>query len=380
MHVKNVLFVLRGRPGLGHVIPGLALAKAASDLGAKIHIATYAKGFEFLNQPSNFGFDYDLTKLTVRDQYFDWPGLCPYDNGVREIMPLVEDIRAEVCVFGGEYLMGPLLASIDCKSASTINPEILIDTPKNRGPSAYMCRLISNSDYVVPLQDIPLGHPLIPEKDRLIKKLVSSGPFTLPQTDTCDSKRPIALIANGGGIDFPKSTSSYSSSMSSPQLWIKETVEYTEAAIKAALEVMGNNILIKVFSCLSQADNARLRALGPRNRLHVSSISPEFYQHLYRAEVVISRSGMGFLADIDSVGAHKLIWALSGHDEQIQNATEFVQSHDNAFFCQSPFDIHNFLLGMQQKSVSTGVDNSRLGYHRAKKAMLTILEENTIAS
>ncbi|MET0106411.1 MAG: glycosyltransferase [Sedimenticola sp.] len=358
---------------MGHIIPGIALALAAWREGLKIVIATYSQGYEFLRQHDQLDFDYELVRLTVPDSHKDWPGICPYDNGVQELIPLVRRTGAELCFFVGEYIVGPLLASLSCTTVSLFNPEILIDTPKNQDPSAYLCRMIAQSDYVIPLAPVPEGHELIAEMDLIVDRIIATGPFVfpLPAEVAGDAHRPLILIANGGGIQFPATTDSYSSTGISPDLWIQESYEYTRAAIQAALEMLKGDGEIHVYSCLGKEHNQLLQALGDRDVLHVNNVSPEFYRYLPQADLVVSRSGIGFLADIEQLDCYRIIWALCGHDEQALNAQAFVQQHDKAYFCNEPQAMHELFSDIQRGL--TGFQ-SQPPMHRRDRAGLAISE------
>lgn len=373
MSVKTpvVLLVLRGRPGLGHVIPGLALARAAYDLGAEIYIATYSNGYIFLNTNEDIGFKYQLIRLEVKEEYIDWPGLCPYDNGVREIMPLCERINANICIYGGEYILGPILQSTSCKTVSLFNPEILIENDRNRAPSAYLCRLLACSDFLVPLQKLP-ALKLIAESDLIRKKLISYGPFTLPPVFNQSLDREI-LIANGGGIQFPSSTASYSSSGASPSVWLAETFNYTKSAIIACLDVLGKAGHIHVFSCLPESDNNKLQKLGDENNLTVEFVSPRYYKYLHSADLVISRSGVGFLADVNNVKGAKIVWALSGHDEQRDNAVNFVKTHNHSYYCRDPSELHQLVKHSMALNSEPSILQPNAADDRARITMREIL-------
>ena len=331
------LFVLRGRPGLGHVIPGLALAKAAYDQGMEIHIASYSNGYEFLSGRGPIDIEYTLHQLEVRKDYLDWPGLCSYDHGVRKILPLIEKIGADLCFFGGEYLMGPLVSGTGCKSVALFNPEILIDTQKNRGPSTYLTNLLSGSDYLLPLDQLPQGKPLI-NQSKIRSKIIGCGFYTLPSFST-RSNENIIVIANGGGIEFPSNTASYSSEKTDASKWVEETYDFTHKAIESALNCFDKNAQLRVFSCLGEESNKSLQQISSTDRLQVSSVSLEYYRYLSESKLVISRAGVGFLSDVKNISGGKVVWSLSGHDEQFLIASEFANSTDNAYFCTSVSDL-----------------------------------------
>ncbi len=366
----DILFVLRGRPGLGHVIPGLALAKAATELGYTVHIASYSAGEDFLRQSKNFDFDYNYTNLSVNSKYFDWPGLCPYDNGVREIFPLIKTLNPKLCVFGGEYIIGPLLLGSSCKSAMLFNPEIMEYNERNLDPSRYFCHLFSHIDYLLPMTEINKNKQLLKEFSFLSNKTIQNGPYAFPYKKINKSHRVI-LIANGGGVNFPESTTSYSTTTTSSDIWLTETYDYTLTSIQSAYKYCNDDDKIYVFSCLSDADNYRLRdAIGIKDNVHIQSTGPLFYRYLSYADIVISRSGAGFLADISYISADKLLWGLSGHDEQIANAKMFTDTNKDASYCESVKDLDAKIKKTCRKSPFTSrIANNNNHYNNATSAI-----------
>lgn len=369
---KVALFVLRGRPGLGHVIPGLALAKAAYDQGLEVHIASYSNGYEFLSDRGPIDIEYKLHQLDVRKEYLDWPGLCPYDHGVRNILPLIESINADLCFFGGEYLMGPLTKGTSCKTVGLFNPEILINTPKNKGPSTYLVSLLGESDYLLPLDKLPEKKALI-SNSNISSKIVSHGFYTLPSCGA-QTEDNIVVIANGGGVEFPSNTASYSSEEIDSAHWISETYDYTHKAIESALNCFDKRSHVKVFSCLGEELNNSLQKIAGIKRLVVNSISLEYYRYLSEAKLVVSRAGVGFLSDVKNIAGGKVVWSLSGHDEQFLIASEFSESTDNAYFCSSIEDLDLCIKSASKLgSKETGL-KPNLGFENAENSIRTILE------
>ncbi|GGX57620.1 hypothetical protein [Saccharospirillum salsuginis] len=365
------LFVLRGRPGLGHVIPGLALAKAAYDQGIEVHIATYSNGFHFLSSQGSIDIEYKLYNLDVQKKYLDWPGLCPYDHGVRIILPLIEEINADLCFFGGEYLMGPLTSGTQCKSVALFNPEIMINTEKNKTPSTYLLNLLESNDFLLPLDALPQGRPLI-NSTNIASKVMGCGYYTLPTCNT-DNLNETVVVANGGGIEFPENTASYSSKVADPYNWVSETYTYTRDSIKHALECFNGNSTVKVFSCLGSDLNNTLQQLAEPERLEVKPVSLEYYRYLHTASLVISRAGVGFISDVKNIRGGKVVWALSGHDEQSLIASNFEESCADAYFSKSTSDLKRCIESASRPRAIDSDTNPNTGYQNAMKSLSCIL-------
>lgn len=337
MGETDLAFVLRGRPGLGHIMPGLALAVQAASDGRRVTIATYDKGYEYLAR-SALPDALELYRLDCGGPYRDWPGLDLYDHGLRDISPLIERIKPRVCVLGGEYMMAPLSAILPCKTALMFNPDIFEQQEKNLAPSTLFLQLFGAVDYLVPMTPFSFSRQYMAKLADVRHKVTVPGPFLYQPAVTagCDSDgRPIrVVIANGGGVAFPSSTASYSSSAANPINWLQQTKDMTRKAIEAVLGRAEQRVTIDVFSCLGESDNAELAKVYASNHVvRVQAVSLAFYAALRCADVVISRAGAGFIADVATTGASVAVWPLQGHDEQLNNAKEFALRRERVRVC-----------------------------------------------
>ena len=229
------LFVLRGRPGLGHVIPGLALAHELERRGHATYLVTYGNGAGFLKASgvSNW------IDVPLREHYQDWPGYELYDDGVRRIAPVASSFRPQLVFLGGEYLLAPLPRALGVGGAMLFNPEIMEDTERNRLPSRLFCDLFALCDLLIPLRPFARVRYLA-EFGALRERVTPPGPFGLVQEIPTqkEGEHPrglVILIANGGGVSFPTSTSSYSSTGVTPADWLHQTMALTLAAVEAAV-------------------------------------------------------------------------------------------------------------------------------------------------
>lgn len=334
----DVLFVLRGRPGLGHVIPGLAIAHGFARRGYAVTLMTYGNGQSFLERSGDrYGVEV-LNLLNVNEEYRDWPGLDLYDHGVREIGPLLAERRPALCIFGGEYVMAPIARAAGVAGAMMFNPEIMEANPRNELPSRLFCKLFEACEHLIPLAPIPPDRRYLTEFEPLRDALTPHGPFCFAPPENLETERGgrIVLIANGGGVNFPRQTTSYSSEGTSPLAWLDETRRMTDAATRAVLENLTDGDRVYVFSCLGDEFNDSLRAqFSARQALEIRPPSAMYYDILGQADLIISRSGTGFIADAQMTVGTALLWGLSGHDEQRQNALELAKSRPATRYCEN---------------------------------------------
>lgn len=327
------LFVLRGRPGLGHVIPGYALATWLRANGGDVRIATYRCGSAFLQRA---GWN-EWVDIPVPASYSDWPGLHPYDHGLRVLGAMCAEYQPDVVIHGGEYLLGVLTSALGASCGMIFNAEIFEDSPRNRVYAEFFATQLEACDFLIPLWP-PGDGPLVAEYRRLSSKLLPPGPFAP------DRSRPPGgdergmgirvLIANGGGIDFPERSDSYSSSSVDPRRWVTQTEEMTLAAIDGALGSSRREDRVVVASALGAEWNESVaRRLRSEATFEVFPPSPRYYEELHEADIVVSRAGAGFLADVEQIGAAVVVWSLEGHDEQRGNAGNLSGRRPHVFVC-----------------------------------------------
>jgi hypothetical protein len=334
---RTIILVLRGRPGLGHVMPGLALAREFLARGSRVHVVTYENGAAFLRASRGM----DWTAMELDRDYYDWPGLVPYDHGLRHLVPLVATLRADLVVFGGEYLLGTLTADLGCETAMLFNPEILECSPRNQAAANLFSQSFRECTYLLPLRDdIPLH--VLPQFVPLAARFLPGGPFRMNCVSPPvrrNSALPQIVISNGGGVSFPRHTGSYSNDSVDPAMWLRETEQMTRRAaqVAAALASRGS---VHVFSCLDAGWNRALAdELAAYGNATVQAPSLEFYDRLRCADVLVSRSGAGIVSEAMHSQAYVVLWPLSAHPEQLANAMEFQRRRPGVFVARSLDDV-----------------------------------------
>ena len=96
----DVLFLLRGRPGLGHVTPGYAIAKELESEGMSVFLMSYANGADFLRancKPNQFIDIGDIQEVKGRVPWKDLFGITI------DVLPVIARINPKVIVIDGEY-------------------------------------------------------------------------------------------------------------------------------------------------------------------------------------------------------------------------------------------------------------------------------------
>lgn len=338
---KTVLLVLRGRPGLGHVIPGLVIASELRRRGHRAHVLTYGNGSAFL-EASGWG---DWGELPVTPGYRDWPGLDVYDHGLRDVVPKADELGADLVLLGGEYTSAVLGGVLDVPCGLLLNPEIFEDSPRNRRPGRLFRALFEPCPLLIPLRSAEGIRPL-PELAPLLPRLLPPGPFVFSGDGGPAGRGLEILVANGGGVDFPRSTASYAGDPVDPATWLAETREMTRAAALAALAACAPGDRVTVFSCLGEEWNRTLREeAGSGAPLEVRAPAMDYYRQLGRARVVVSRAGAGFLADAGAVGAEVVLWGLTGHDEQRANAEELCRRRPGTRLARGRDDLAEAVAG-----------------------------------
>lgn len=378
----DALFVLRGRPGLGHVSPGLAVARDLVARGAKVGIVSYGPGHTYLQEIDDFPFV--LEKVEVSTEFREWGGLTLYDGGVSALGPILERLEPRLIVLGGEYMIPPAVAAAGTHVSLLLNPEILLKGDRNLRAARLFSYVFRACDSFVGLGPFPPGDRLIEAFLPIRERFLGSGPFPAHRALLEQTRRPggrVVLIANGGGTEFPNDTSSYSSQANQASIWLEQTLEFTRAALEAAVDTEGADATICVFSSLPPQLNEGLRMSFLRDdRVTISEPSPNYYEVLAHADVVVSRSGLGFVNDLNMTGAGAVLWSLAGHEEQAENARRVVRERGNAVYVEKPHQISQAIreVSPERRPVQSAAELDNL--HQVAAAYWELLHERNGAS
>jgi Glycosyltransferase family 28 C-terminal domain len=344
----RVVFVLRGRPGLGHVIPGLALAAALAERGHECLVLTYSHGLELSAELKGI---LPFVPVQVPTSYADYPGLELYDGGLRQVLPAIRAHSADLVVLGGEYVLGACLPLFACRSVMLVNPEVFEANSRNETTAGFFELCFSNVDLLLPLRPYR-GGPVLPRLSSAFMRLGQPGPFrwqdyTGAPKLTMNGSRTV-LIANGGGIQYPQFVKSYSSSDLSPAHWHRQTLAMTRAALEALRMRLGPADEVHIFSHFVDDDrDIILNICASDERLHLHPPSLFYYEILARADAAILRAGAGAIADIQYCEFPVVLWPLQDHEEQTLNAQLLAAKCRNIRVAFDPWDISRMVAAME---------------------------------
>ena len=94
----KVVFLLRGREGLGHVSPGAAMAEELTSKGVEVHLLTYGNGIKFL-EAKKFRNVYDIGEPKRTAGRVPWKDMFEI---TKDVSPLIKKINPNVVVVDGE--------------------------------------------------------------------------------------------------------------------------------------------------------------------------------------------------------------------------------------------------------------------------------------
>lgn len=328
--MSEVCFILRARPGLGHVVPGLAIAKALLEKNVPVSIVTYENAVEFAGEIVGKKRVFGLCKDNA---YCDYPGLELYDDGFRKIEPLLKARGARHLVLGGEYVLGFAAPYIAQHSAMIFNPEVFVDVPRNKALEQFFVGAFAGNDLMIPLQPAP-SQPLMESSRALQSKFTACGPFRLqdvPATEggeqSVHKRGRLIVIANGGGLAFPADTSSYSAKTQGGLEWVEHTIAMTIAAVRTLLNRLDDNDEVLIFTALTDAFSAQLdEAIAGDVRFTYLAPCARYFSAIRNADLFITRAGAGAVSDASDLRAACIFWPLVGHEEQAANADEAART------------------------------------------------------
>ncbi|MGC9132486.1 MAG: hypothetical protein ACP5HJ_02470 [Candidatus Micrarchaeia archaeon] len=141
MGKKRVAFLLRGLPGLGHVMPGISVAEALREKDYECYILTYGNGIKIAKSLKFKVFDIKQPKST------------PWKNTLEatlDVLPILKRIKPNLIFVDGELDSVFLLKGLGYKIAlCTTKHYIDRDFPPYSKYSMYMDSLLNYVDLVI---------------------------------------------------------------------------------------------------------------------------------------------------------------------------------------------------------------------------------------
>ena len=305
--MKRVLCVCRGAPGLGRVVPALALTKT---LGTNRHVqatfASYAAGAAYLRARGERVIDLGLPAGLFIDS------VAPQAIRIQE---LVEETDPELVLVDGEFFLPAALAHLDTKTVYLANPHDLL------GPSNTFRRvnrlLLSYTDGVI-ISDVACYSP------ELFDDLVPGVPCIRVPAIVKDIAHPGStrtgrirvLVSTGGGSlgahpDFRRAT------------------DAAFAKVLEILEALVGTGAIGAVTVVLGAD----ATLPPRASQWLTMINrPVELTELYPAhDIVVARAGRNATAEAQYSGITTILLPIAADphrgSEQLSNATQVQAPH-----------------------------------------------------
>jgi hypothetical protein len=330
---KDVVIIARGRPGLGHVTPAVSVSKSLACIGVSSCIYSYDQGWLFLQSVK----DIACYEIPVIKDYLDYPGLYSYDISSSFLRAIEEKHSPKMILLFGEYML-PRIKLKTCVFVGLVfNQEIFEASSSNIYYHPIFLDEFSYCDFLIQLGPKKEDIEYLPFPD---VEVLGCGPFPLSCVESPVYKHSVTnkktlLIGNGGGLSLPQFTSSYSSSSYLANKWSEESKEYTRALILAAVKY--DNIgSILVYSSLPQKDNNALCCeFSYYKDIQISTISCQFYNDILRADIAISRCGLGFLNDVVFHDVPAAVWCLNNHLEQQKLVQSMSEQHRNILWLRS---------------------------------------------
>ncbi|WP_146605772.1 UDP-N-acetylglucosamine--N-acetylmuramyl-(pentapeptide) pyrophosphoryl-undecaprenol N-acetylglucosamine transferase [Micromonospora craterilacus] len=305
--MKRVLCVCRGAPGLGRVVPALALTKT---LGADLHVqatfASYAAGAAYLRARGERVIDLGPPEGLFIDS------VAPQAIRIQE---MVEELDPELVLVDGEFFLPVALAHLDTTTVYLANPHDLL------GPSNTFRRvnrlLLAHTDGVI-ISDVACYAP------ELLDGVVPGVPCLRVPAIVKDIVHPGAtrtgsarvLVSTGGG-----------SLGAHPDFRLA-----TDAAFAKVLELLealvGTGAIGAVTVVLGADATLPPRAFEWLTMIH----RPVELTDLYPAhDIVVARAGRNATAEAQYSGITTVLLPIAADphrgSEQLSNATQVQAPH-----------------------------------------------------
>ena len=324
----KILACLRGRPGLGHVTPGLVLLDYMKKniAGCEILICSYDNGISFLKET-----DYKVVDLNINPSYECWAGLNVIDDLLLKVQPVIQDFGPDFILSSGEYLLPVIQPFTNARMGLIYNPEVLMAKAHNRPYKDLFCELFSRCEVLIangyPLQQ----HDIWEEAQQVYERSVKTLLVRSPRLPVRQSVKKTFLVGNGGGVSLPANTSTYSNSADLVQIWKKQNVEFLQHTLSIIKEECeGEEIEVHAFLCVDQPDYLRISdQFREDKRFLFYAFSPLYIDILAIANLVVTRAGVSSIMEIEHYNKQAIIWPLYQHAEQIKTVEEVAGRNTN---------------------------------------------------
>jgi UDP-N-acetylglucosamine:LPS N-acetylglucosamine transferase len=147
----KIALVLRGRPGLAHVVPLYIIGDLLAQQGHEILFLSYSQGVKFIKNSGN----YNVIDLKLNSNCSNWPGLEIYPHAIKKILPELEKFKPDLVLLGGEYFIIPILQLIDTKSGVMFSHKTFLKSTHNKWFKKMLYNNFNQTNCVLSIDKIP---------------------------------------------------------------------------------------------------------------------------------------------------------------------------------------------------------------------------------
>ena len=132
---------------------------------------------------------------------------------------------------------------------------------------------------------------------------------------------------------------------------------------------------------LGEKWNKQLRLeFADEKNLEICPPSITFYTSLAEADLVVSRAGVGFVADVQSTASDVILWCLTNHDEQRSNALRLSTARPATFFANDRRQLETLIIDAFAKGFpGTGQQTTASKTKQNNALVIQYLEETMSA-
>lgn len=320
---KRILFVARGRPGLGHVIPCVALGQALEDQGLDTAYVSYGVGHEMLSwYPTLNVLDVDYIFPTS-----GYPGLPLFRGIYPALKKIVVEYKPSLLIGSGEFLL-PILSAIEqipcCMLANTTYLTI---------ESGYFSEIRSLLHWLYNLATINLEYNLISNIDKLPfdlrTKFIHVGPILRsPQYSSQDNAKkalgfaidqPLVVVSKGGGDQLSSDTIKGKPTAINMKQASLNILHSSASAFPELYDKYSINMVLIGGLGLETEELTTLKGYAQPS-LKFVEFTANMTDYLQAADLIVGRAGFNFLSEALAYGKKLILVPISSDSEQVTHA------------------------------------------------------------
>jgi hypothetical protein len=326
----RTLFVCRGRPGLGHIMPAIAVDSALRDIVG----STYKSWFATYGNPVSAIKDVDLIEVQYPYAGVGYSGL-PVIRGLwPNLGNLIDDLNPDVIVGSGEFLL-PIYGMVtDRKIVSLANLRYLrIEQGYFGKLNPLLSWLHRNTslvlDYSLDGGEVDKIGPNTQWTGPLVRRMEHEDVSSLRTKLGLPLNRGIVLVTKGGGEDFPADGVKGKGARSEQE---KLNLKLLCTAFEVASMNSANEdlffIVITGLGDLYPEVTERISELKLTN-IRCEGFVSNILEYYAAADVVIGRAGVSMIGEAIYYRCPQILVPIHTDSEQVANA-EFLADRDAA--------------------------------------------------